>query len=242
MSQAAAMAPIHTDMIELLQAARSAERDLYAMLEPERRDAAQTIGEWSAKDVLAHLAAWRSVEARRLEATAHGLPAPPDDPAPDMPIDDANARLHAERAGRSWDEVVHEADASVDALSTGIALSAHDVLCECDGTATGIGSNGANHSMGHLMDVVSLIGQPAALARYRTLVEEMERILARRHLRPLDTGVMLYNIACHHAQTGDLDEARRLLRLAFAQRRELIEHAPGDPDLEPLRGEIAALA
>jgi hypothetical protein len=242
MKQDAAVAPIHGDMIELLVAARNAERDLYAMLEPEQRDAPGAIGEWSAKDVLGHLAAWRAVEARRLDAIARGKPAPADDPPPDEPVDAANARLHAERSARNWDEVVRDADASVDALTDAIRLSAHDVLCECEGTVVGIGSSGTNHSLGHLMDVVTLIGDDDAAARYTGFAREVEGVLARRHLRPRDTGVMLYNMACHYAISGNLDEARRVLRLAFAQRPELVDYAPQDPDLEQLRGEITALA
>lgn len=236
-----ALAPIHADMIELLLAARNAERDLYAMLAPQRRDAARTIGDWSAKDVLGHLAAWRAVEARRLDAEARGEPAPADDPPPDEPVDEANARLHADRAEHGWDQVVDEADSSATALKEAIEHAPHDALCECEGTVVGIGSSGTNHSMGHLMDVVDLIGEDDARARYGAFVAEIEGILARRHLRPRDTGVMLYNIACYHAISGNLDEARRLLRLAFAQRPVLLEYAGEDPDLEPLRGEIASL-
>jgi hypothetical protein len=235
-------AAIHADMIELLRAARQAERDLYAMLDPERRDAAGTMGDWSARDVLAHLAAWRAVEARRLEATARGLPAPTEDPTYDEPVDDANARLRAERAGHSWEDVERDADASTDALASAIALSAHDVLCECEGAVVvGIGSSGSNHAIGHLMDVAALVGEPAAEARYEAFLQQVERILARRHLRPRDTGIMLYNIACHRALTGDLDEARRLLRIALAQHRPLVDFAPDDPDLSALRDELPAL-
>ncbi|HEX5578303.1 MAG TPA: hypothetical protein VFY43_01405, partial [Candidatus Limnocylindria bacterium] len=141
-----------------------------------------------------------------------------------------------------WEEVVADADASVQALTDAIALSEHDVLCECEGTVVGIGSSGTNHSLGHLMDVVALIGDERAGARYGSFAREVEGVLARRHLRPRDTGVTLYNIACYHATSGNLEEARRLLRLAFARRPELVEYATEDPDLEQLRGEITTLA
>jgi hypothetical protein len=238
MTQALAASPLHADLVELLHAARDAERDLYAMLSDEKRDAAGTIGDWSAKDVLAHLAAWRAIEARRLQATARGELAPADDPDPDEPVDDANARLHAERVGRSWEEIDREADASVKALTDAIWLNSHDVLCECEGTVVGIGSNGTNHAMAHLSDVAQLAGDSQ---RYDAFVHRIEAILARRHLRPRDTAVMLYNIACHHSLSGELDEAQRLLRLAFSLRRELLESALEDPDLETLRPSLTSL-
>jgi len=97
--------PLHDDLVEMLSATRDAEHELYAPLPPDVRDAPARIGEWSAKDVLAHLAAWRSIEARRLAsgmATAEGtdavsmpgdgtpVEAAPDDgdPGLDDPVDE----------------------------------------------------------------------------------------------------------------------------------------------------------
>ena len=230
---------LHEDLVELLHAARDAEREIYALLSDTDRDAPGAIGEWSAKDVLAHMAAWRAIEARRLQATARREPYPADDPPLDEEIDESNARLHSERASRSWEEIEREADASVDALADAIGLSSHDVLCECEGTVVGIGANGANHAMAHLSDVAKLAGD---FDRYDAFVRRIEKILSRRHLRPRDTGVMLYNIACHHALSGDLDEARRLLSLAFRHRPELVELAPQDPDLAAIRDDLPALS
>jgi hypothetical protein len=242
MAQASAPGRLHTDLVELLEVTRAAERDLYAILPAETRDATGTIGSWSAKDVLAHLGAWRAIEARRLQATARNESFPADDPDTDEQINDSNARLHAERAGWSWDDVDAQADASIEALQQAIALSNHDVLCECDGTVAGIGANGANHAMAHLSDVARLAATQAAAERYHAFAHELEAILARRHLRPRDSGVMLYNIACHHAITGDLDEARRLLQVAFSLHPVLRDAAPDDPDLEALRPELPSLS
>src|SRR5512135_3068787 len=60
--------PLHDDLVAMLLATRTAERDLYERLDPATRDAPRRIGDWSARDVLAHLAAWRSIEALRIEA------------------------------------------------------------------------------------------------------------------------------------------------------------------------------
>jgi hypothetical protein len=232
--QAQAPGRLHADLAELLKITRSAERELFAMLTSEQREAPGTIGEWSAKDVLAHLAAWRAIEARRLQATARGEPYPAEDPSVHERIDDSNATLYAQRAAWSWDQVDAAADASVQELLAAIHLSSHDVLCECEDTVTGIGANGANHGMAHLSDVARLAEDAGGQERYGQFARELETVLGRRHLRPLDTGVMLYNIACHRAVTGDSEEARRLLRLAFGFRPQLRESAKGDPDLVSL--------
>ena len=231
--------PLHDDLVTLVRLTRSAERDLFALLDPARRDASGADGGWSARDLQTHLAAWRAIEARRLEARARGASAPADDPPVDAQVDESNARIHASRAGWSWDEVARDADASAEALIAAIGLSTAEVLCECETDAAGIGANGANHALGHLSDVARLAGDTE---RYDAFVRGVEEVLRRNHLLPHDSGTMLYNIACHRALTGDLDEARRLLRGAFARRGDLLGFARQDPDLESLRADLDNLA
>ncbi len=237
MSKLAVESPLHADLLALLQAARSAERDIFGTLDPDARATPGRLGDWSAKDVQAHLAAWRSSEARRLEATAGAAPAT-DDPQPDDPIDASNAHLHARAAGLSWDEVDRSADASIEALEAAIDRSTTTALCECDGTAAGIGVNGVNHALGHLTDVAQLTGERR---RFDAFVREVEAVLHRGHVPPHDSGVLLYNIACHRTLSGETDEARRLLRDAFHRRRDLLDVARDDPDLATLHGELDTL-
>ena len=234
--------PLQVDLAEMLQAMRVAERELFALVPDQDRDGAARIGSWSVKDVRAHMAAWRAIEARRLEAAARGESAALDgDPATDDPVDDSNAILHARYADWSWEDVDHEADASVDALLAAIERSSAEMLCECDGTFAGIGANGVNHAMGHLPEVAAL-GGARGQERFGAFAYEIEAILRRGHLMPRDSGVILYNIACARAVSGELDESRRLLHAAFARRADLREAAREDPDLAALGEELAALA
>lgn len=225
----------------MLHALRDAEQDLFAMVPPDRREAAGTIGDWSPKDVLAHLGAWRAIEARRLEARAGGNGASATgDPAPNAPIDEANDMLQARHRDLTWEAVAAEADASVDALITAVERSSTDVLCECDdGSVAGIGANGVNHAVGHLPEIADLAG---GRARFDAFAREVETILRAGHVPPRDSGVILYNIACAQALSGRLDEARRLLGVAFARRHDLAELAKDDPDLAALGGELGTLS
>ncbi|TMB56371.1 MAG: ClbS/DfsB family four-helix bundle protein, partial [Chloroflexi bacterium] len=177
--------PLQVDLAEMLQAMRVAERELFALVPDQDRDGAARIGSWSVKDVRAHMAAWRAIEARRLE------------------VDDSNAILHARYADWSWEDVDHEADASVDALLAAIERSSAEMLCECDGTFAGIGANGVNHAMGHLPEVAAL-GGARGQERFGAFAYEIEAILRRGHLMPRDSGVILYNIACARAVSGEL--------------------------------------
>jgi hypothetical protein len=227
-------APLQADLIDLLRATRAAERDIFASVPLEERDAAIPGGVWTAKDVMSHLAAWRAIEARRLEGLVRA-----DDPLSGAPIDESNAALQARSAAVAWDAVAADADASVEALSAAILRSSFDALCECDGTAAGIGVNGVNHALGHLGEIAERAG---CRERWDRFAAEVESILRRGHLPPNDAGLLLYNLACDRALHGELDEARRLLPLAFARRHDLLATAATDPDLEPIRDEIGAMA
>jgi len=155
-------------------------------------------------------------------------------------IDESNAMLQARHAGWSWEAVDREAEASVEALLDAIGHSSNDVLCECDEwSVAGIGANGVNHAMGHLPDIADLAG---GLERFDAYAREVETVLRRGHLPPRDSGVILYNIACQRALSGQLDEARRLLRDAFARRHDLLESAREDPDLVALADDLPSLA
>src|SRR5437762_6602008 len=146
----------------MLTVARAAERDIFGALPATAREAPNTIGEWSAKDVLAHLAAWRAVEARSLERRIRGESGTdPGDPPSELPINDANAMLHDKHAHLTWDETERVADASVEALIQAIGRSSTVALCECDGIIVGIGANGSNHAVGHLIDMAHLVGAQA---------------------------------------------------------------------------------
>ena len=228
----ASASPLQQDLVALLEAVRRAEHDLFGALEEAHRDEPLIDG-LRAREVRSHLAAWRSIEARRLLGTETG-----DDPRPGDPIDASNARIQAERSAWSGEQAAAAADASIDELIGAIRASTNEALCECDELAAGIGANGANHAIGHLSDIARLAG---AEDRYAQLADEVEAILGGSHLMPRDSGVMLYNLACHSGLTGRPDDAVRLLRTAFARRGDLRDIAREDPDLESIREQIAAV-
>ena len=231
--------PLQADLAAMLHAMRDAERDLFTGIPTDIRETAGAIGEWSVKDVLAHLAAWRAVEARRIGARAGDVdPLHASDPPTTEPVDESNAALHERHAGLSWEAVIAEADASVEALVAAIERSSTDVLCECDdGSVAGIGASGVNHAVGHLPEIAEMAGDRP---RFDAFADAIEAILGAGHLPPRDSGVILYNIACARALSGELDDARRLLKSAIARRHDLAELAPHDDDLIALREELTA--
>lgn len=223
---------IHDDLVEMLSVARVAENDLFGALTPADREAPNRIGAWSAKDVRTHLAAWRSIEVHRLAGE-------PDGTSPDDTDDTANARIQAERAGWTWERVATDADASFEALAAAIRATPLDELTRSEGLLDGISTTGVNHALGHLGEIAEMSGNGA---RYKAFLAQVEAIVGRGRLPQRDAGVLRYNLACFRALDGDLASARSLLRAALPARPDLAAFAKDDPDLAPLRDELAELS
>ncbi len=79
------------------------------------------MGEWTFKDLAAHLAAWRNTRIPMIEAVARSepIPAPPWPPAMDD-FDEINAWFHARDADRPLEDVLDDYDSSFDRLAAAL--------------------------------------------------------------------------------------------------------------------------
>ena len=217
----------------MLRMAHAAERDVFASLEPGPRDAPAVDGGWSAKDVLAHLSAWKRYQVGRLRAIREGI----EEPVIAGETDEVNAVIHAERAAWSWEQVLADADAVSLALIAEIEAATEATL-ETDRISGTIMGNGPEHTLAHLSGV-------AAGTRLATRVTDLAAMIA---LTVDGSGwpahaaaYARYNLACYHSLGGRLDDARALLRDALAGSLELRAFAVDDLDLLALRDEIPSL-
>ena len=92
-------------------------RELVADVGEDRTDEPGPMGEWTFKDLAAHLLAWRERSIARLEAAAAGRP----EPAPPWPRrmrddDTINAWFQEQSRGNSTRDVLDAYDASFDRL------------------------------------------------------------------------------------------------------------------------------
>jgi hypothetical protein len=227
-------ADVRAGLIDGLLDARAAEREILGALGPVERDTPADGGGWSAKDIQAHLAAWRRHHAERLAALRDGHPRP-DLPAAET--DAANAAIHAERAGWTWEQVVADADAATDLLITEIRAADDTTLAQDRIVGTTLG-NGPEHDLAHLPAVAARVHLSDRVA---ALAATVEASVGRGRWPSRSAAFARYNLACYHALEGRLDPARELLRLALPGEPELQELAPADDDLAALRPEIAAL-
>jgi hypothetical protein len=91
------------------------------------------MGEWTFKDVAAHLTGWRRRTVMRLEAAARGEPEPPN-PWPaelgDAEDDSINAWLHDQTKDRPLAEVLADADAVYDNFIAAIEALPIDLVTD----------------------------------------------------------------------------------------------------------------
>jgi len=106
-----------TALIERISATRERWRRLVADVGEDRVEEPGAMGDWTFKDVAAHLTAWRRRTVERLEAAGRGEP----EPLPPWPRslgegedDPINAWIHERTKDRPAAELLAEADAIYD--------------------------------------------------------------------------------------------------------------------------------
>jgi hypothetical protein len=226
---------LRAGLIDGLRAAHAVERTVLDALDPTDRDAPAADGGWSAKDIQAHLAAWRRHQADKMAARRTGVE-DPDIPATET--DATNAIIHAERADWTWEQVLADSTAATELLLAEIEVADDDTL-GIDRTVGSIMGNGPEHDLAHLPPLAARAGREEAL---EGLAATVAAAVARGGWPARSAAFARYNLACYHALGGRLDEARDLLRLALPASEELRGFAPTDDDLVALRAEIPDLA
>jgi len=104
-------------LIERIEDVRGRWRGLVADVGLDRVEQPGAMGDWTFKDVAAHLTAWRRRTVARLQAAARGEPEPPP-PWPaelgSAEVDSTNAWIHDRTKDRPASELLAEADAVYD--------------------------------------------------------------------------------------------------------------------------------
>ena len=132
------------DVLDAIATERVLWNDLVAAVGPDRMLEPGPMGEWSFKDLAAHLTGWRLRTIERLEAAGRGEP----DPAPPWPAtlqedDEINDWIQAQAADQSLHDVLAEADRSYLRLSAAVEALPATALWDsayfpwADGTAIG---------------------------------------------------------------------------------------------------------
>jgi hypothetical protein len=117
-----------------VRADRQVWRDLVAEVGRERMLEPGPMGDWTFKDMAAHLAAWRNARIPMIEAISRGESVPPPPWPAEMDDDDAiNTWLQARDRDRPLDEVLDDYDRSFERLAAAIEALPEDVAHDPNG-------------------------------------------------------------------------------------------------------------
>lgn len=222
-------ATLRDRLLESLDRARAQEEALIALIDDEP---APVAGQWTAKDNVAHLNAWREHAAHLLESVQRGEE--PEGPVDDRDLDARNAVIYEAHRDKSAADVRAAIATSYAALIAAVAASsAEDLLRERPGGSALwhlVPGNGHGHVAQHVSSWAGEHDDPegaeaVALWSHQIGVE----------LFPEEKVIADYNLACFYGRNGRAEEALPLLRDALRVSPDLVPFALEDPDLTPIR-------
>jgi hypothetical protein len=227
--------PLIPSVLELLRHTRQEELDLSEGLSDAERTEIGTLDHWSAKDVVAHITAWKEWRTRRLEAAASGE-TPPD--IEDM--DRENARTFERYRLVSLSEVEQEAARISDELVAVVERFPEEHLLDPKRYAwshgqplvAGVLVAGVRHPCAHLTGFYLERDDPQRAVQ---LQETLVATVRRMDLPTTFRAVAEYDLARVYAATGRPDQALVRLSDALQLDPQLAEQARQHPDLEALR-------
>jgi hypothetical protein len=120
-------------LIATVRAERASWADLVAEIGEDRMTEPGPMGEWTFKDLSAHLLGWRDRTIARLEAAAEGRPEPPAPWPAELDDDDSiNAWIQERSRDRSVREVLDDIDQSYARLANAIAALPEEMVTDPD--------------------------------------------------------------------------------------------------------------
>jgi hypothetical protein len=123
------------ELIAEIRADRAFWRSLVDEVGRDRMDEPGPMGEWTFKDLAAHLAGWRNHRIAELEAAGRGEPLPPPPwPAELDEDDDTNAWIYQHARNRSLDEVLADYDSTFERLAAALEAFPPETLADPDAT------------------------------------------------------------------------------------------------------------
>lgn len=244
--------PVKTMVLALLRQARAEELDLLSTLTDAERAASGTPDRWSAKDSVAHIAAWRQRHAEKLATTLRGE-TPPTWTNMDL-VNALNAERYPQHASEPWPAVAAYSERAYTSLLAQVEAMTEADLADSQrfpalhgdslwGETLG---NGVWHVYTHLIALAQSRGDQSRVQRLQAAElatqEAVARLEIERGATPVERAGGEYNLACRYALAGRAEEALAALRRSISARPELALHARHDDDFASLRDHPEFLA
>jgi tetratricopeptide (TPR) repeat protein len=227
---------VRPKLTELLERTQAEVRAFVSELTPQERQQAGKVSNWSAKDLIAHLAGWQLRMADRLAELTRG-----EDKSHPEDIEAENALIWSEYSDRSWEEVLQALSSGYRRLMDSLQTLSGEDLHDADRFQSqkgqpvwrSVAGSECTHPTMHLAEAYVKRGQADRAAK---MMENLTADLARLDDSPRWVGVVRYNLACYLALTGEKARAVEALGEALKLHPGLMEWSRQDSDLLSLHG------
>jgi hypothetical protein len=233
---------IKDKLLDVIQRGKEQEEAFIRSLSEAERQAQGTFQDWSAKDLLGHITAWKTRQADRVE---HALRGEQPDSAEDF--EHENSVIYDAMYGKSFAEVQQVSQQTWARLIAGIqALSDEDLTDRQRFPWTNgqplwrqIVSNSYTHPSIHLAEHHTKLGRPEIGLKLQV---QSATVLGGLDESPDWQGTLIYNLACYYAINGQREKALDSLRQSLQMNPNLVEWSKQDSDLNSLRSDPEYLA
>lgn len=231
---------IKHQVLDLIHAGYDHMLAFVARLDEKARAAGDLGDSWSAKDHLAHVAAW---QLHRLEPQ----PAETVDALTSQDVNAINAEIYARHHDQPWAEVLAGLQRAYELETAHLQdLAEEDLLAVVAESGRSARPAWRVHVSDHYTHVLQHLAQYHLDRQQRAQGLEYYRLMVDPLLTLDDSvewqAVTRYNQACLYALAGSSQEAIPVLREALTRAPDLVPWSREDPDLDSLRTEPAYLA
>jgi hypothetical protein len=224
-------------LLDLLKQAHEMEMNFVDALSGQEHARIGTLEDWSAKDVISHIAAWKTRMADNLLAVSEGRT-----PTRTEDLDRENAILFEEYHDKTWDEVLRMTVGAFQRVVAQVEALGEQELVSCEILPWQgerplwrliIGS-GYIHPIAHMAEFHRNRGNREQAGK---MIGEMARSMVGLDDGSVWQGDVKYNLACHYSLLGAKAKAIRELQESLVLNPGLIDWSKEDPDLDAIRGE-----
>lgn len=222
-------------LLSLLKLAHEEEQKLYARLDENERSSTSKLEQWSAKDIMAHIASWKEHVVSNIMATLRDK-----NPEVSGDLDRINAAIFEANKNKSWDDILTHLEQVYKSSIECVRAVPHEKMIDSDTLPWQegrplwriIAGNGYIHPITHLAEYYFRRGDDNYAVK---LHEQAADLTAKLTNSPDWLGVVKYNLACCYALSGQHKRAINELGESLKLNSDLTEWSREDPDLASIR-------
>lgn len=217
---------LQSSLLALLRQARRVELAWISTLSETECETNGTLEHWSAKNLLAHISAWKKRGVEKLALIERsGIPPQLDS------LDQFNEKIFVASQNHSWQEVQNEAEQAFTNLIVQVEQLSEKIFANPEEIIWQVMACGGKHPYRHLSEFALQQGD----VKHATLL--YEELIDTMRLMPLpisELGRAIYQLAGFYAMTGQQTKAVEELKLAIQLEPGAAEWARQDSNLSEL--------